>query len=135
MQKGNLNYDEQIKLLEQLNDSNFELDQVQLYLKNILKIRQLDGNTTLEEMLMLIEEVGELAKAIRKYKLNMPIDKMKNFKEGNIEEEIADVFIILVGLCNKLNISLKDCFINKEKENAKRSWSKIQMENKEVGIV
>ncbi len=81
-------------------------------------------------MLLLIEEVGELAKALRKNKVNMPIDKEKRFVEESIEEEIADVFIVLVGLCNKLNISLKDCFVDKEEKNSRRVWGRMQNNKK-----
>ena len=40
----------------------------------------------------------------------------------NIEEEIADVFIVLVSICNELGINLYDAVINKEKDNIKRKW-------------
>ncbi len=120
----NINYKKQVELLKELKNKNFNLDDIQKYIKEILNIRNLNRENELEEMLLLVEEVGELAKAIRKDKMNFPIDKQKNYTEDSIEEEVADIFIVFIGLCNKLDISLKDCFINKEEKNFKRVWGK-----------
>ena len=56
-------------------------------------------------MLLLLEETGELAKAIRKTLPNASVDyeKIENYTDI---EEIADVFIVLVSICNRLNINL-----------------------------
>ena len=55
-------------------------------------------------MLLLLEKVGELAKAIRKNATNMSIDNSKINHYDTIESEVADVFIVLSSICNKLNI-------------------------------
>lgn len=73
-------------------------------------------------MLLLTEEVGELAKAIRKEKTTIPIDKNKMKNYGTIESEVADVFIVLNTICNELNIDLFSAVKNKEEENIKRNW-------------
>lgn len=73
-------------------------------------------------MLLLVEEVGELAKSIRKEKTNMCIDKQKINNYDTIEGEIADVFIVLSSICNLLNINLYDVFCEKEKINVERAW-------------
>ena len=57
-------------------------------------------------MLLLTEEIGELAKAIRKEKTTMSIDNNKIRNYDTIESEVADVFIVLCTICNKLNINL-----------------------------
>ena len=75
-------------------------------------------------MLLLLEEAGELAKAIRKDYTDMAVDNTKLNHYSNIESEIADVFIVLTCICNKLNINLFDAVYNKEKENVKRNWNK-----------
>ena len=75
-------------------------------------------------MLLLIEEVGELAKSIRKNATDMSIDNDKINHYDTIESEIADVFIVLNSICNKLNIDLYTALKNKEQENIKRTWKK-----------
>ena len=75
-------------------------------------------------MLLLLEEVGELAKAIRKNATDMSIDKNKINHYDTIESEIADVFIVLINVCNKLGIDLYKSLKNKEEENIKRTWNK-----------
>ena len=43
---------------------------------------------------------------------------------STIEEEIADVLIVLFSIANKLQIDLYDAFLKKERENIKRKWKK-----------
>ena len=65
-------------------------------------------------MLLLLEKVGELAKAIRKNANNMSIDNSKINHYDTIESEVADVFIVLSSICNKLNIDLYKSLKDKE---------------------
>ena len=75
-------------------------------------------------MLLLLEEVGELAKAIRKNATSMTIDNNKLNHYDTIESEVADVFIVLTSVCNKLNIDLFKSLKDKEKENLNRVWNR-----------
>ncbi len=72
----------------------------------------------------LLEEVGELAKAIRKGATEMSIDRNKMNHYDTIESEVADVFIVLLSVCNKLNIDIYKSLVEKERENIKRTWNK-----------
>lgn len=65
-------------------------------------------------MLLLLEKVGELAKAIRKNTTNISIDNSKINHYDTIESEVADVFIVLSSICNKLNIDLYKTLKNKK---------------------
>ena len=65
-------------------------------------------------MLLLLEKVGELAKAIRKNATNMSIDNSKINHYDTIESEVADVFIVLSSICNRLNIDLYKALKDKE---------------------
>ena len=65
-------------------------------------------------MLLLLEKVGELAKAIRKNATNMSIDNSNINHYDTIESEVADVFIVLSSICNKLNIDLYKALKDKE---------------------
>ena len=73
-------------------------------------------------MLLLLEEVGELAKSIRKNATNMCIDENKINHYDTIESEIADVFIVLCSVCNKLDIDLFKALKDKEEQNINRKW-------------
>ena len=70
-------------------------------------------------MLLLLEETGELAKAIRKTIPEASVDYERIENYTDIEEEVADVFIVLVSICNRLNINLYDAIIKKEEKNIK----------------
>lgn len=73
-------------------------------------------------MLLLTEEVGELAKAIRKDTANLKIDSSKIENYDTIESEVADVFIVLNSICTALDINLFDTIYNKESINIRRKW-------------
>lgn len=113
----------QLKLWEELNDKN-SLQEVQKYIKNVIEIRGFHKQEIEKTMLLLIEEVGELAKAIRKDATNMKIDESKINNYNSIKEEVADVFIVLNTVCNKLNIDMFEALKSKEKENISRTWNK-----------
>ena len=109
-------------LLMQLSNQS-SLSEIQDYIKNVIKLRNLEDRNIQEVTLLLLEEVGELAKALRKKLPNSKIDKTKLNHYTAIEEEIADVFIVLNVLCNILNIDLYTAFIDKEKINVNRKWN------------
>ena len=112
---------EQNKLFELLNKEN-TIDEIQEYIKKVIELRGFANQNIQDKMLLLLEETGELAKAIRKTLPEIPIDYNKIENYTSIEEEIADVFIVLVSICNKLNINLYEALKNKEEKNIKRNW-------------
>lgn len=72
------------------------------------------------KMLMLTEEVGELAKAIRQH-IGMGFSETTSKNEA--AEELADVLIITLGLASTLKIDVYTALTQKEAKNAKRNWS------------
>lgn len=113
----------QLKLWNNLNEKN-TLKEVQQYIKSVIEIRGFANQEIEKTMLLLLEEVGELAKSIRKDATNMNIDISKINHYNSIESEVADVFIVLTSVCNKLNIDLYKAVKNKERENIGRQWNK-----------
>ena len=112
----------QQKLLNKLSKES-SINEIQNYIKKIMEIRGFNKEKSSEKILLLIEEVGELAKAIRKNESKLGIDKTKEYNYSSIESEIADVFIVLLSICDVLNINLFRAFLEKEKENIQRIWS------------
>jgi len=112
----------QIELLEKLTQKS-SLTDVQNYIKAVLDIRGFSEESIQESMLILLEETGELAKAVRKTqtKMSVDVDKMQNY--DTVESEVADVFIVLLAICNKLNINLFDAVKDKERQNCNRNWT------------
>ena len=114
----------QLQLLENLN-KNSSLNEVQSYFKEMIKLRSFMNNkeNISNIMLLLTEEVGELAKAIRKDATDLKIDSNKIRNYDSIESEIADVFIVLNSICTALDINLFDAIYNKERINVDRKWN------------
>ena len=110
------------KLISEFNkiNANSNLSEIQ---ENITKMMQTNGlnNTPLELFCYLAEEVGELAKEIRKTEENMVMDIKKEYNSC-LKYEIADVFIYLLAICDSYNINLLEAFKDKEKINLDRIW-------------
>lgn len=116
----------QRELLAQLKKEDC-LDTLQYYIKQVIDIRGFGEQSVEHELLLLTEEIGELAKAIRKDKSHMGVDQNKIQNYDSIESEIADVFIVLISICNTLGISLYDALIEKETQNIGRVWKPIEL--------
>ena len=113
--------DNQKKLLSLINNES-SMDDVQEYIKEVITMRGFSEQRVQDKMLLLLEETGELAKAIRKTLPDASVDYNKIENYTDVEEEIANVFIVLVSICNRLNINLYEAFKNKEEKNVKRKW-------------
>ena len=113
----------QLDLWNKLNEGN-TLQEVQQYIKDVIEIRGFSNQKIEKTMLLLLEEVRELAKAIRKNSTDMGIDKNKASHYNTVESEVADVFIVLCNVCNKLDIDLYKALKDKEQENINRIWKK-----------
>ena len=109
-------------LLKKLSDKS-SINEIQSYIKKVMEVRGFNKEKSSDKILLLVEEVGELAKAIRKNEKKLGIDKTKEYNYSSIESEIADVFIVLLSICDVLNINLFRAFLDKEEENIKRVWS------------
>lgn len=113
----------QQELWDNLKETN-TLREVQKYIKEVNTVRGFEGQPVQDIMLLLTEEIGELAKAIRKTATNICTDVNKDYNYDTIESEISDCFYVLNGICNSLNIDLFKCLKEKEKENIHRVWKK-----------
>ncbi|MCA9330680.1 pyrophosphohydrolase [Candidatus Saccharibacteria bacterium] len=99
--------------------SGLSLPNYQELIASLVIERGFDKETVPEVMMLLVEEVGELAKAIRK-KHGIKVDETS--RQHDVEEEAADVFWLLIDLCNRLGIDLAKAFADKEVKNSQRIW-------------
>jgi len=96
------------------------LNDYQKLIKKLIVERGFDKETVPEVFMLLVEEVGELGKAIRKLS---GVTTDKNSKVHEVQEEAADVFWLLIDICNRLDIDLAKAFAAKEAKNMKRKWT------------
>lgn len=97
------------------------LTDLQQYVAELEKERGFSNQDVLKKCLLLGEEVGELFKAVRKHE-QMSIDL--NSKTSAVEDELADVFLMLCTIANRLDINLEKAFRDKEEINQQRTWTK-----------
>ena len=97
------------------------LPQLQQYMGAVCQERGWTQDNDAEKFLLFTEEVGELAKAIRKTRGLYQEDARQNTL--NLEEEFADVLSYLLDLANSFHVDLEQAFRAKEAINATRTWS------------
>lgn len=96
------------------------LPELQQYMDEICQERGWTKDSYAEKFLLFTEEVGELAKAIRKTQ-GLYQEKASQ-KHLELEEEFADVLSYLLDLANCFQIDLETAFREKEQVNATRTW-------------
>lgn len=109
-------------LLNTLTD-DASLNDIQDYIQKVVELRGFAGQPVQETMLLLLEEAGELAKAVRKSATRMSVDVDRLEHYDTVESEAADVFFVLTALCNQMQINLLDALREKEEKNCERNWS------------
>jgi len=116
MEKDNQYLEDKLNKMNELTT----LTELQEYIKEMIEIRGFSNETPQDIMLLMTEEVGELAKAVRKTThIKQDVNKADDY---DIKGEITDVFNYLLALCKILNINLIEAFKEKEKRNCKRIW-------------
>jgi NTP pyrophosphatase (non-canonical NTP hydrolase) len=96
------------------------LSELQQYMNTICQERGWTKDTYAEKFLLFNEEIGELAKAIRKTQ-GLYQEKARE-NRLNLEEEFADVLSYLLDLANYFQVDLEKAFREKEQVNATRIW-------------
>ncbi len=95
------------------------LERLQKYVKKTGIERGFSDETAQDSFMLLVEELGEVAKAMR------PLHGIKTANDSQrleLSHEVADVQLLLLSLCNKLDINLWDAVVEKEAKNRKRVW-------------
>jgi NTP pyrophosphatase (non-canonical NTP hydrolase) len=99
------------------------LTDFQQYVKKMKTIRNFNVTDPFYECCLFMEECGEVVSAIRKNSKGGTIGT--GSKKGNIEEELADVFMYVCSLANMFDVDLEKAFRQKEEINKTRFWKKI----------
>lgn len=92
----------------------------QKFILESCKERGWDKHTPIEKMMLLTEEVGELAKAIRKESGAFGYAKPDN--TTHLAEELVDVLNYVLDLANDFDVNLEEAFRAKWKKTATRTW-------------
>lgn len=96
------------------------LPEMQRYMDAVCQERGWTKDTYAEKFLLFTEEVGELAKAIRK--THGLYQEQAKQKRVELEEEFADVLSYLLDLANCFQVDLEKAFREKELVNQGRTW-------------
>jgi NTP pyrophosphatase (non-canonical NTP hydrolase) len=102
------------------SNNALSLADYQKLIKDLVNQRGFSDETIAQKFMLLLEEAGEFAKAARR-RSGIKIDQQSIKFE--LDLEAADVFWMLLDLCNSLDIDLAEAFAEKERKNRSRSWS------------
>lgn len=95
---------------------------LQKYITEKIKSRGFEDESLHERLVLLMEEVGELAKACRKIsRMNSDQNRKNIFEVG---EEVVDVINMVFAVGIKLELDVGKEFIKKEKEVDKRIYQR-----------
>lgn len=100
---------------------NPTLADIQRYVIDMEKERGFSDVDVVPQCLLLVEEVGELCKVIRKHHTTMGIDVNKKY-DFDAAGEVADVLIMLNAVANRLGIDIEKALRDKEEQNKLRTW-------------
>jgi NTP pyrophosphatase (non-canonical NTP hydrolase) len=96
------------------------LKELQSYVALVCEERGWTKDSPSEKFVLFIEEVGELAKAMRK--AAGLYEERARRRDVSLEEEFADVLSYLLDLANCFQVDLEEAFRAKEQVNQTRSW-------------
>ena len=98
---------------------NPTLADLQAFVAMACKARGFGDETVSEKIMLLAEEVGELAKAVRKTTGVVIDPKSEKYR---VDLEAVDVVWYVLDLCNRYGIDLEKAFREKEELNRQRIW-------------
>lgn len=96
------------------------LTDLQQYEALVCQERSWTKDSPSEKFVLFIEEVGELAKAMRK--AAGLYEEQAKPRDISLEEEFADVLSYLLDLANCFQVDLEQAFRAKEQLNESRTW-------------
>jgi NTP pyrophosphatase (non-canonical NTP hydrolase) len=96
------------------------LKELQSYLAQVCEERGWTKDSPSEKFVLFIEEVGELAKAMRK--AAGLYEERARERDVSLQEEFADVLSYLLDLANCFQVDLEQAFRAKEEINQTRIW-------------
>lgn len=96
------------------------LSELQEYVGYMVKRRGFDDEEFQDVILLLLEEIGELARAARVFR-GLKVRK-RTITADDIGYELADCLVYILDLANIANLSLDEMLRKKEMMNSKRKW-------------
>ena len=100
---------------------NPTLTDIQQYVRDLEAERGFAEHSIVDQSLLLIEEIGELCKVVRKHHTTMGIDVGKKY-DFDAAGEVADVLIMLNAVANRLGVDVEQALRDKEEQNKQRVW-------------
>jgi NTP pyrophosphatase (non-canonical NTP hydrolase) len=103
---------------------NMPLSELQAYIKEMCALNGWDNDSIELKYLLFSEEVGELAKAIRRHRhIYDETGAQGGLRDEHLAEEFADVLSYLMDLANMAGVDLDKALREKTEKNLGREWT------------
>ena len=99
-----------------------DLAALQSYIRRMVHVRGFDKETLRDVVLLLVEEVGELAKAVRR-RTGLKTAAADPEAHKSVALELADCLIYLLDIANLAEVDLDSAFREKELINSRKVWT------------
>ena len=106
--------------LELSKKDDLSIREMQEHTKILVETHGWEKDSIYKKFLLFSEEIGELAKEIRKSEKLYMEDSKDNSKD--LEGEFADVLNYLLDMANHMNVDLEKVYRDKNEINLKRKW-------------
>ena len=111
----------EVSLTQDMKAPGNGLRGLQRYYERAAVRRGWDDESVQDTLLLMTEEMGELARAVRK---TLGISRDQEWKGATVAEEIADLQLYLVHLASRVGIDIADAVTDKESVNEARLASR-----------
>lgn len=95
------------------------LSAYQQYVKQVMRERGFDDERISQKFMLLLEEAGAFAQAAR---ASANLAQATDANVEDVGDAAADVFAVLLDICNQLGIDLEQAFVVREHKNQNRAW-------------
>ena len=105
--------------MDATDTQNASLAAYQQYVQQVMSDRGFDEESVSQKFMLLLEEAGDFAQAARQ---KASLAQATDADAEELDAAAADVFAILLDICNQLNLDLEEAFIKREQKNQTRTW-------------
>lgn len=104
-----------------LTKRGLTLAELQDYVRFSVRQRGFENETIKDVLILFIEEIGELARAIRNLS-GLKVSRKHLDSHRALRQELADCLMYLLDIANLANMDLEDALREKQRVNSRRKW-------------
>lgn len=106
---------------------------LQAYVAEKVRERGFEDESLRDAVLLLVEEIGELAKATR-CEMGLKVNAADPLSRKSVQHELADCLVYLLDIANLSGVDLEEALREKESVNSQKRWATHPEARKRTGV-